>query len=154
MYCLPLAKLWLTVHLAGILSILHHCHLPSTHPPSISAFPLREKIYNCQKPSSLFKVLQGHSYHISRSWKEGQKEVVGIIWRFALPVISLSSPPSPDCTPGSVLLSASCWYDGSENPIKDLGWVLTNTYDYPRCSLPPLCLLGHWCNWLLPVGYW
>ena len=90
MQCLPLAKLWLTIHLGGILSILHHPSIPSTHQPSISAFPLREKIYNCQKPGSLFKVLQGHSYDVS--WGQEGQEVVGIIWQFALLVITLSCP--------------------------------------------------------------
>jgi hypothetical protein len=38
---LSLAKLWLTIHLGGSLSILHHPNLPSILQPSISTFRVR-----------------------------------------------------------------------------------------------------------------
>jgi hypothetical protein len=41
-------------------------------------FHLQDKIYSCQKPNSLFEMLQGHSYHLSI--KERTEEGVGIIW--------------------------------------------------------------------------
>lgn len=79
------------------------------HLPIIN-FCLRENIYHCQKPSSLFEVLQSHSYHISRDWREGQKEVGGIIWQVAFLIISFYSPLTWLCTWfTSILLGLWIW---------------------------------------------
>lgn len=87
---------------------------------------LTEKIYNCQEPSSLLKVFQGHRYHINRGWG-GQEEVGGITWE-----VSFCFASSPFPSPVQwVLLSSPLSVYGFFIPHSGLLWSPTNTYGYP-----------------------
>lgn len=101
---------------------------------------LTEKIYNCQEPSSLLKVFQGHRYHINRGWG-GQEELSALLGKFPS---ALLPPHSPH------LCSGFCYHHPSQSMAFSYPTVhFCGAQQTPMvilCDIPPLCLLSHRCN--------